>query len=309
MAIRRLDTVDLVPLIVASGLSLIIYFQEALTLLLKAGEVLNGVFDTSVPAYPLVGMFFVMVFLALRRKEFGKLIGDRRRSTSVSVAAVCMALLPLAALFFSGWSFAGSYAFAGIALVVCWVGILVALRPSLASFLLPYLGIYVVAVGSVDLLTGSVGDPLAGAVAAMSSAITTFLHIPVQWSSTSLAFVAAGGQQISLYVSQECSGIASISVFLLLMALMHLDVRPTVRVSIVFAVGGSLLFLLLNAVRVVMLIEGGILGGEGWMWNLHGWVGYPLYIFGYTLIVLAYMRLETSPFSGQETSIQDPMTA
>ncbi|HEV2139153.1 MAG TPA: exosortase/archaeosortase family protein [Nitrososphaerales archaeon] len=277
-------------MVLASAFTLVVYGQEVLKLLLKADEVFSGVFDTSVPTYPLVGILFLLVFAAIRRQEFARQMADNGRRPIVSISGIFVALLPLAALLLSGWTLVDSYAFDGISLVACWVGAMVALRPSLVSFLFSYLVIYVAAVGSVDLLTTYLGDPLSGGVALISSFFTWVLRAPVEWSSTSLDFVAAGGQPVSLYISQECSGIASISIFLLLMGLMHLDIKPRPRVSIAFAFGGSSLFLVLNSIRVVMVIEGGIAGGVGLMWSLHGWVGYPLYVLGYAAIVLAYMK-------------------
>ena len=81
---------------------------------------------------------------------------------------------------------------------------------------------------------------------------------------------------------------ASMSIFLLVLGLMHLDTRSDVRTSLLFAVGGSALFLLLNALRVFGLILGGLYVGTAFMWNLHGWLGYVLYVVGYVAILLLY---------------------
>jgi exosortase/archaeosortase family protein len=108
--------------------------------------------------------------------------------------------------------------------------------------------------------------------------------------SASLTFVSSAGQPFSLCISQECSGIASISIFLLLMALMYMDIRPRGYVSVLFAAAGSLLFLFLNSLGVVFIVLGGIVGGACLMWSLHGWVGYVLYVAGCTGIVLVYTR-------------------
>ena len=282
------------PIAVATAASLLVYSQQAAHLLLKVGEVFGGVFDTSVPSFPLVGLFFVLMFIVLRRKEFERALLDRSPATGVRVVGVVVAVLPLpAAAFFSSVVY-GSYVFSAFALAMCWVGVLAAIRPATFRFLAPYLGAYLAAIGSVSLLTVTSGDPLAVAVAWVSSAMTWLLRLPVQWSSVFITLTAAGGTPVSLYISQECSGIASISIFLLLMALMHLDFRPKARTTVYVAVGGSILFVFLNALRVVTLIAGGVYGGFGLLENLHGWVGYVYYVIGYAVVLLAYTRTGTA---------------
>lgn len=289
---------SLTPIVVATGVSLVLYSQQALLLLLKVGEVFEGVFDTSVPAFPLAGMLFVLIFMSLRRREFTMLLAVRERNLPIAVTGIAMALLPMPTLLVFGRILSGSYVFAAVALALCWAGVAAAMRPSVFKFLLPYLLFYVFAVGSVSLLTISIGDPLAVVVAAISSAITHVLGLPVQWSSVYIEFVAAGGNPVNLYISQECSGIASIAIFLLVIGLMHLDVKPKLSTSLLFALGGAVLFILLNALRVVVVIWGGILGGSDLMWSLHGWVGYAFYILGYALLVVLYVRAKIKTSHG-----------
>ncbi|MDG6990949.1 MAG: exosortase/archaeosortase family protein [Nitrososphaerota archaeon] len=277
------------PLLAATAFTAALYFGQVSLLASKLGEVLVGVFDTSVPAFPLAGMLFVLIFIGMRRAEFEGLLAERRRDAPVSVASLAMALIPLGATFVFGKQ-VDSYAFAGLALATCWAGLVVAIRPATLRFLVPYLGLYLLAVSSVGILTGAFGDPLAVVVASISQGITSFFHVPVQWSSLNISFFAPGGGAVFLYISQECSGIASISIFILLMGLMHLDVKPKIRVTAAFAVGGFFLFIFLNSLRVVALIVAGVYSGVDLMWNLHGWLGYVLYIFGYSLIVILYFR-------------------
>ncbi len=201
-----------------------------------------------------------------------------------------IAAVPLVALLWTGSSLGASYSFAGLALVCSWVGIAVALRPSLFAFVWPYLALYLAAVGLVGLLTEAFGDPLAIVVASISRTATWALRLPVQWSSVYIDFVAAGGQSVSLVITQECSGIASISIFLLVVGLMHLDVKPRAMDSVALAAGGFVLFLLLNALRVVALVAAGVESGQDLMWNIHGWIGYALYVVGYSTVILLYFR-------------------
>lgn len=278
----------LAPVVAATVVSLALYSRQALLLFLKIGEVFGGVFDTSVPAYPLAGMLFVLVFLALRRGEFASLLLTDSREIGLRAVGVCVAVAPLAALLAAGPELSASFAFAGLALVCCWVGVLTALKPSVFRFLAPYLLLYLLAVGMIGVLTEYFGDPLAVAVASIGATLTSAFALPVQWSSVYISFTSAGGSPVSLVITQECSGMASMSIFLLVLGLMHLDTRSDAKTSLLFAIGGSALFLLLNALRVFGLILGGLYVGTAFMWNLHGWLGYVLYVVGYVAILLLY---------------------
>lgn len=280
----------LLPVAVATAVSLGLYWRQALLLLLKVGEVFGGVFDTSVPAFPLAGMLFVLMFIWLRRKEFSDSFAGARPGRRTGAVGAAMVFLPLLPLFLWGKELAGSYSFAAVALTTCWVGALAILKPRTLKFLWPYLVSYLLAIGSVGLLTGAFGDPLATVVADISRAITSALSLPVTWTSVNMSFPTAGGSAMTLYISQECSGVASMAVFVLLVAMMHLDFRPTMWVSVIIAAGGSALFLLLNSLRVVVLIIGGIYYGQDVLWNLHGWVGYVFYVAGYAALLLVFLR-------------------
>ena len=284
------------PLLAATAFTAALYFGQVSLLASKLGEVLVGVFDTSVPAFPLAGMLFVLIFIGIRRNEFGTLLEDKKGDALVSVSSLAMALTPLIAIFILGPQ-TDNYAFAGLALATGWVGFVVAIRPSTLRFLLPYLALYLAAISSVGFLTGAFGDPLAIVVAWISQSLTSLFHVPVQWSSLDISFLAHGGGTVYLYISQECSGVASISIFMLLIGLMHLDLRPRAAVTVAFAAGGFLLFILLNALRVVALLVAGVYWGSDLMWNLHGWLGYVLYIFGYSLLLMLYFRAKAREVS------------
>ncbi len=274
---------------------MVVYGAPVFLLVSKVGEVLGGVFDTSVPAYPLAGMFFVLVFVSFRRKELERLLADQSRDWATTLAGVVIAFAPFAIQLTLGTQVDASYSYAGLAVVCSFFGILTAIRPSLFRFLAPYFMLYALAVGFVGALTASFGDPLAVVVAVISSGFTRALGEPVQWSSVYITFTGAGGQAVNLEISQECSGIASMSIFLLILGMMHLDMNSSVTKSAFFAFGGSALFVLLNSLRVVGLVTAGIYSGTNLMWNLHGWLGYVLYIVGYTLLLFLYLGAKKVP--------------
>jgi exosortase/archaeosortase family protein len=280
----------LLSALASTAVTLALYWKLAALLLSKIGEVANGVFDTSVPAYPLAGMLFLCFFLLLRADELFKSIERADVELFLRTCGLVIALLPMFMLFASGLNLEYSYSFAGVALVMSWFGVVIALRPSLFRFFTPYLIAYVIAVGAVDMITVYLGDPLAIVVAYISRVITHIFNIPVVWSFTSFSFRAAGGVPVNLYISQECSGIASISIFILLIGLMHTDTKSAKKHTLIYAAVGAILFLFLNSARVVIVALGGIEGGLAMMWSLHGWVGYALYTAGYATIASLYIR-------------------
>jgi exosortase/archaeosortase family protein len=267
---------------VAAAVSVALYAPQALQLFFLG-------FENYEAALPLAGLLFVWVFIGLRRKEFAQLLNTKGRSAVVVAAGATMAVAPLVPILLH-YPLAGSFAYAGVAIATCWVGVMVVLEPNTFRFLLPYLAAYLATVGTVTTLTNVAGDPLAYVVAYVGSAMTSVSGLPVHWSSVFFSFTGAGGNPVNLYVSQGCSGTVSVSIFLLLMGLMYLDVKERPWTIISLAFGGALLFVFLNALRVVTIAVGGIFWGVDLQSGLHQWVGYAYYAMGYSLVLFVYSR-------------------
>jgi exosortase/archaeosortase family protein len=295
------------PAVAATIATAVLYFGAVAELLSKAGEMLGGVFDTSVPFYPQVGLFFVFVFLLLRRRELYQRLGSQPSAIGLRAAGLLVAVAPAVALFaVTGGITTSNFVVSGVAVALGWFGFLAAIRPATMKFLLPYLIIYVVAVVSVNAVQTLIGDPLAGAVAAISSAGTYFAGLPVSWHATYFTFTTLGGVPMSLYISDACSGIASVSIFLLLLALMHVDLGAKVSTTLEVAVAGTLALVFLNALRVILVIWGGYVYGPDMLWNLHGWLGYAIYIGFFAAIAVIYTRMQPASGPGPVASTLHP---
>jgi exosortase/archaeosortase family protein len=278
------------PLVLATASAVAVNFGGVALLLSKVGEMIGGVFDTSVPFYPQVGLFFVLVFLLLRRREIARGLQDKRRVAVLQWAAFATALIPAAILLGPANFLTGSFVAEGVAVAVSWFGFVVALRPSLFRILVPYLVVYVVAVVSVNAIQTVVGDPLASIVAVISSGGTALAGLPVTWHASYFTFTTLGGVPMSLYISDACSGIASVSIFLLLLALMHVDLRAKPSTTLAAAALGTVALVFLNALRVVVVVWGGYVYGPDTLWSLHGWLGYAIYLAFFTVAVVLYTR-------------------
>lgn len=238
---------------------------------------------------PLAGLAFIWVFIALRRHEFVSLLKVRKWSATSAAAGATLVVIPYLPVLL-GYPLAYTYAYSGVAIATCWVGVMVLLEPKTFRFVLPYLGAYGAAVGTATYLDSVAGDPLANVVAGISKAMTSLTGLQVQWSSVFFTFNAAGGKAVTFFISQECSGTVSVSLFLLLLGLMYLDSGGQPRTTIALAVGGTFLFIFLNALRVYTMIVGGIFVSLGLLDSLHQWVGYVYYAIGYSVIILLYTR-------------------
>jgi len=277
---------------IATALTLIVYWPEVVQLLGKVDQALNGIFDTSVPAYPMVGLFFFLFFVLMNWRKFIKrLEEDQERQPVLRGFAVVIGLLPLAyKLALPDQALASGNVFAAVALASAGAGFLVAMRPAVARFLAPYYAIFVAAVVSVNLVQEYVGGSLSDIEAVVVSGMTRLTGLPVSWSGTYLAFTSLAGIRISLLITEACSGLASTSIFLLLLGFMHFDLKPSATTTAKFAVAGFLSLVIINALRAYALIAGGFFYGPGMLWNLHGWVGYIFYIAFYFVVAAYYSR-------------------
>jgi exosortase/archaeosortase family protein len=86
-------------------------------------------------------------------------------------------------------------------------------------------------------------------------------------------------------VTPGCSSIISITTFLGLLGLVHLDLKKDLSSTIKLAIIGVVVLTLLNAVRILILIWVGYSNGAAEFWSLHNWVGYALF-FGFYLVAI-----------------------
>jgi exosortase/archaeosortase family protein len=251
---------------------------------------LGDTFGSVFPAIPFASLL-VLIF-ALRWKEFaevldaeGSVMGQARtRLAGLAMLGVLVVLEPWTNM---------AVETAGIAVVLTFYATSLAVNPLTKRFLLPYAGVFAAGVGAPSLLQWAFGEPLAGVSSSFSAKMVGLLGFPVNWQGTSFAFVSRSGDFVSGVVTPGCSSIISVTTFLGLLALMHLDMKKDVRSTAILALAGIGVLTVLNSVRIMVLMWVGYDYGLGAFWGVHNWVGYALFLGFYLAALPVYSRMGT----------------
>ena len=195
----------------------------------------------------------------------------------------------------------------GIAIVLTFYGTSLAIAPLARRFLLPYAAIYAVGVGAPFALEWAFGEPLAVVSSVMSAKLVGLFGFPVSWQGTQFLLTSKSGEVVSGVVTPGCSSIISVTTFLGLLALMHLDMKKDIRSTAMLAVAGTVVLTLLNSVRILILLWVGYAYGSGAFWEVHNWVGYALFLAFYLAALPVYSRMSGSRSFGSPTVSSGPM--
>ena len=281
------------------GLSLLIYLHQIDMVISKV----VGVFFGNIGSlYPLAALFFVGVFLLLRWQELHQILLNEHGFSSkpaTRLIGVLLILIPMALTQFAE----NSIALSATIMVIVWYGTSLAINPSTLKMLLPYAILYTLAVPSPSLIESIIGEPLAGVASFLTRIILYMINIPVSWEGSALTLNSKAGGIINVSIDPGCSSISSITVFLLLCGLMHLDLKKKPSSTLKLASLGTVALTLLNAVRISSLIWTGYVYGNEALWSLHSWIGYAIFTTFYAVAIVAYMRMDVplKPKLGQVT--------
>ncbi|MDG6989279.1 MAG: exosortase/archaeosortase family protein [Nitrososphaerota archaeon] len=256
------------------------------------GQSLGDTFGSVFPAIPFAAL--LLLILALRWGELRDLLlkeeGWKSEPTTRVIGVgtiVALALLEPV----TGQNVAA----AGIAVVLTVYAASLAVNPLTKRFLLPYAAIYATGVGAPTVLQWAFGEPLAYLSSAISSRLIDVLGFPVAWHGTEFQFVSRTGGVISGVVAPGCSSIISVTTFLGLLALMHLDMKKDFRSTATLALAGIAALTILNAVRIMVLLWVGYVDGSAAFWGVHNWVGYAFFLGFYLAVLPVYSKMGRGP--------------
>jgi exosortase/archaeosortase family protein len=249
---------------------------------------LGDTFGSVFPAIPFAAL--LTLIFALRWKELEQVLAKeggfrtefRPRLVGVLIIVALVLLQPL-----SGQNVAS----AGVAVVLTFYGASLLINPLTRRFMLPYAAIYAAGVGAPTVLQWAFGEPLAGVSSVLSSKMVSLLGFPVNWQGTQFQFISKTGDVLSGVVTPGCSSIISVTTFLGLLALMHLDLRKDVRSTATLALVGIGVLTVLNSVRIMILMWVGYVAGSAAFWGVHNWVGYALFLGFYLAALPVYTRM------------------
>jgi exosortase/archaeosortase family protein len=270
------------------ALSVGLSFITAPNFLSLLNQSLGDTFGSIFPAIPFAAL--LALIFALRWKELEGILsaeGSLRshltsRLTGAAVLGALVVLEPLSSQ---------NVASAGVALVLTFYEVSLIVNPLTERFLLPYAVVLAAGVGAPTVLQFAFGEPLAGVSAVFSAKLVGLLGFPVTWQGTQFQFVSKTGEVLSGVVTPGCSSIISITTFLGLLALMHLDLKKDARSTLMLAILGVGVLTVLNSVRIMVLLWVGYVDGSAAFWGVHNWVGYALFLGFYVAALPIYSRM------------------
>ena len=273
-------------LLSAVVLSVLVYFGELVSVVSKAEGMFSGEFGST---FALGGLLILVFFLLLRKDEFLYVLSEERGFTSKMSMRLGGLVLALAPILIRGFV-PSSVAISAVFVVLVWVGLFLAITPSTFELLYPYTLLFIVFTVAPALVQVIVGEPLADVAAYLTGGVLSIAQVPGVWAGREFTIFSTSGVSVPVLITPGCSSISSISVFLLLTGLMHLDLRKRLSSTLIMAVVGFVGLTLLNALRIVALIWTGYSSGAEAMWSLHSWLGYAVFTVFYTAILLIYAR-------------------
>jgi len=279
-------------LVAASIISRVLYPLQVTNLLSSVAEMSA---DNLGNFYALAALLFVGVFFLLRWQDLHRLLlkgGNLRVKPIVRLLGLVLTLLPLfLAPLLTAHEDAPSLAVFPIFLVF-W-GVLLMVNPSTMKMTLPYSAVLLAATLLPFPLTSLLGEPLVGVAAVLSKLLLTATSIPYSYSSLpnpELLFYSRGGSSMILMITPFCSSLSSISVYLLLVILMHIDLRKDRSSTVKMAFFGTVALVFLNSLRIAVLAWAGYFGGPDLLMSIHGWIGYTIFVAFYAVAAFLYIK-------------------
>ncbi len=266
---------------------------------------LGDTFGSVFPAIPFAAL--LALIFALRWKELERILasegglGSRvtTRIAGIAMVSLLFALEPLTGL---------TVETSGIAVVLTFYAASLVINPLTTRFMLPYALVYAAGVGAPAALQWAFGEPLAVVSSLLSGRMVGLLGFPVAWQGTEFELVSRSGDVVSGVVTPGCSSIISVTTFLGLLALMHLDLKKELRSTMSLALAGIAVLTLLNSVRIVFLMWIGYEDGANAFWGIHNWIGYALFLGFYLAILPIYSRMGSRSYKSEALKTGDPYT-
>jgi exosortase/archaeosortase family protein len=248
------------------------------------GDTFGNIFP-AIPFAALLTLIFALSWKDLRDvlgKEAGLRTRLRTRLVGAALVVILFVLEPVTSL---------SVASSGVSVVLTFYAAALIFNPLSDRFLFPYAVIYAAGVGAPFALQWAFGEPLAALSSDLSARLVGIMGFPVAWQGTQFQLLSRTGEIIDGVVTPGCSSVISVTTFLGLLALMHLDMKKDVRSTATLAVAGIAVLTLLNSVRIMLLMWVGYLDGASAFWGLHNWVGYGLFLGFYLAALPIYTRM------------------
>lgn len=269
---------------VSSGIA----FLAAPNFLVLLSQAVDDAFGTVLPAMPFAALLTVLFLL--RWNDIRAILLEEKGITTEAPTRLLGAGIVVSLVILPGLTGLSVYTSA-IAVILSFYGTSLALNPLTRRITLPYAAIYSVGVAAPAVLQWAFGEPLAAFSSALSADFLSFGGIPMTWHGTEFQFVSRTGDLVAATVTPGCSSIVSVTTFIGLLALMHIDMKKDLSSTIKLAVAGVVALTLLNAARITILAWVGYIDGSATLWDIHNWIGYALFLGFYLVTLAVYPRI------------------
>ncbi|HEV2226836.1 MAG TPA: archaeosortase/exosortase family protein [Nitrososphaerales archaeon] len=274
------------------GVATALSFLTASNFVALLDQSLGDTFGSVFPAIPFAAL--LALILALRWSDLKEVLAAEGGFASQSVTRL-LGLVIVGALLALRPITSQTVEASGIALVLTFYGSSLVMNPLTRRFMLPYAGVCAIGVGAPAVLQLAFGEPLATLSSDLSARMVALAGFPVSWQGTQFELVTKSGEVLTGTVTPGCSSIISVTTFLGLLALMHLDLRKDLRSTTVLAIAGVAILTLLNSIRILILLWVGYEGGAATFWGVHNWIGYALFLGFYLAALPIYSRMGRGP--------------
>ncbi len=268
-----------------ASVTAVIAAPNFLTLLSQA---VDDAFGTVLPAIPFAALLTIL--LLFRWKEIAEIL-SKEGGVGTEVPTRLLGLgIVVSLILVRGITGLSVYSSA-VAVVLVFYGTALALNPLTRRITFPYAMIYSVGVAAPAVLQWAFGEPLAALSSALSQGLLSIGGIPLVWHGTQFQLISKTGDIVAATVTPGCSSIVSVTTFVGLLALMHIDLKKDMSSTIKLAVAGVVALTLLNSARITILVWVGYIDGAAALWGVHNWVGYALFLGFYLVTLAVYPRM------------------
>ena len=249
---------------------------------------LDDNFDSIFPAIPFAVLLSVL--MALRWRDLRSLLMNETSLHSNLSTRLIGVVLIVSLLALRG--FTGRFVeTAGVSLVATFYGMALIINPLTKKIMFPYVIIYAAGITTPTILEQGLGGELVWISSSFSAKLVWLLGLPVAWTGNHFTLVSRVGDLVAGTVTPGCSSIISITTFLGLLGLMHLDLKKDAYSTVKMAVAGVVVLFTLNALRITALIWIGYYDGGNMLWAIHDWLGYAIFIGFYLATLIVYSRV------------------
>ena len=181
-------------------------------------------------------------------------------------------------------------AFAMFKILLTFVGVffvffgIAAHLPSLLLF------VYGFSVSFPKLLDEFLGTQYALITTRLTAGVADLVY-PVDYEGQLISIINSEGVKNLVYIDAECSGSASIAIFLTIFALMMIDIKPRSKYILPLFFFGIVGTSLQNILRLVVLLSANYHFGLDAMWQMHAYAGYILLPVWLAIFFYVYLKM------------------